>query len=183
MIAEAGTNGGSIAKMSWRDDDNLPSRWHAFGEALVAARPEWEPFVLGAVAAYNPRYGEDDVRFIVEIPSVHPTISAPLVAEIADPEYQGHIDVYWGEFFEHVIGSGLPRDEHFAKAIDLMTGMVDERWLFLQRRDEAGRRTHRGRVPAPLNRSLHDMGSERGGSLVARSWRGTYDEDWPLESE
>ena len=169
------------AATPWRDDPDLPPRWRAFGEAVVAARPKWEPFVLGAVSAYDPRYGEDDVRFIVEIPSGHPTIAAPLVVEIADPEDQGHIDVYWGEFFEHV-GSILSRDEHFAQAIDLIVGLVDERWLFLQRRDEEGRRTHRERLPVPLDPPLHERGLERGGSLRVWSWRGTYDETWPHTS-
>lgn len=166
-------------KTPWREDPNLPPRWRAFGEALVAARPDWEPFVLGAVAAYHPGYGGDDVRFVVEIPSRHPTIDSPLVAEIADREYQGHIDVYWGEFFEHVIGRGIAQEAHFARAIDVLRGIVEEETLIVHRRNEVGRRTHQGRSPAPIERPLAEIGAEGGGTIAVWSWLGTYDEGWP----
>ena len=81
--------------MSWRDDPNTPPYWIEIADLILAAHPEWAPFIVG------PQVRRGMEMFFVEIPSVHPTIRDPLVIEVSDPVPRGMIDTYWNGYFAH----------------------------------------------------------------------------------
>ena len=119
--------------MNWRDDPRTPPYWITFADLLVAAHPEWEPFILGPLDGHG-IYDVGDERFFIEIPSVHPTILEPLTVEMADRKSGGLIDTYWNGTFEHnFCGSDKSRwREQIASVVEQVESWTSDEWTFRQ---------------------------------------------------
>lgn len=130
-------------------------------------------------------YEQADLRFILEIPSEHPTIREPLTVEIPDPEPGGPIDVYWGGYFEHVfLSQTMPTEQavpdQFARVIQTVEEWMDEAKVFALWHDEAsGRRVGWGRLEFPLPKDVRARALERHQRIVYTTWRGSHAGEWP----
>lgn len=157
--------------------------WERFRAEALAIHPEWAPFFLGVLGGHG-IYGEDDRRFFLEIPSEHPTIEDPLTVEISDPEAVGSIDVYWGDYFEHVfMPRGMPTEEavreRFARVIHTVEEWMDESKVFgFWYEISSGRKAGWGRLDYPLTQEVLSRATERRQRIAYWSWRGSHDGEW-----
>ena len=155
--------------------------WESFKRFVVAVHPEWEAFFTGEVAGHYP-YAENESRFFFELPSEHPTMTAPLIVEIADREPPGPIDVYWGRYFEHVFNFRRPVEDQFAQVMRMVEEWTDDSWVFAFGFDGATeQQVGRGRFKYPLDPVMLDRIVQSGKRLVFWSWNGSHDGQWPPE--
>jgi len=150
------------------------SYWEELTERVLTKHPEWTSFVRGAIDGRSP-YADGDVRFYIDIPSVHPVLREPLVIEVADREPGGPIDTYWGRYFEH--NFCWPRGDYLAQidsVIRRVEDWISDDWVFRLSCDLAtGRCTGSGGFFASQGEpELLEQANER---YVFWSWRGTHD--------
>ena len=156
------------------NDEPVPY-WEAFRAFILIRHPEWSSRF--SVARDRP---DEEPRFRLSIPSEHPTITAPLVVEIADREHGGSIDLYWGESFDHTFRNGMPMGAHFERVLAKVGAWMDDRWVFVLAYDLAtGRRNGWGRFPHPLPGEILLRADQEGRRLRYWSWHGTHDGEWP----
>lgn len=157
--------------------------WERFRTEALTVHPEWAPFFVGALSGPG-IYGEGDRRFFLEIPSQHPTIRDPLTVEIADAEPGGSIDLYWGEYFEHVFTrKDIPAEEalleQFSRAFRAVEEWMDESRVFsVSYEASSGRRVRWGRLDFPLTQEVKARASARNLRIVYWSWLGSRDGEW-----